>query len=164
MSDARVGAAPPADATSGTSKRSRQRPSFGDTTRAVTNYRCIISSPANSGSTRTRWRRCRAYERVATAAADGGCHPYSAANAVADDGSTATVVGAVLEKHTGGLGILEDIFADQRVSDVFATAPVSDTRLRVRCDGETMRTNPPTPSGANALASTVRRSSGRAFS
>ena len=105
-----------------------------------------------------------AYERVASAAA-GGCHPYDAASEVADDGTTATAVGAVLEKHTDGLGVLEDIFADQRVSDVFATAPVSDTRLRVRCDGETLRTNVRmTPSGANALASTFRQSSGRAFS
>jgi type IV secretory pathway ATPase VirB11/archaellum biosynthesis ATPase len=106
-----------------------------------------------------------AYERVATAAVDGGCHPYDAASEVADDSATATAVGAVLEKHTRGLGVLEDIFADERVSDVFATAPVSDTRLQVRCDGETMRTNVRmTPSGANALASTFRRSSGRAFS
>ncbi|MFB6223218.1 MAG: ATPase, T2SS/T4P/T4SS family [Haloarcula sp.] len=106
-----------------------------------------------------------AYERVANAAVDGCCNPYDAAAEVADDGTTATVVGDVLEKHTSGLGILEDIFADERVSDVFATAPVSDTRLRVRCNGETMRTNiRMTPSGANALASTFRRSSGRAFS
>ncbi|WP_336336943.1 ATPase, T2SS/T4P/T4SS family [Haloarcula brevis] len=106
-----------------------------------------------------------AYERVADAAADGGCRPYDAATEVADNGTTATAVGAVLEKHTDGLGVLEDVFADERVSDVFATAPVSDTRLRVRCAGETMRTNVRlTPSGANALASTFRRSSGRAFS
>jgi type IV secretory pathway ATPase VirB11/archaellum biosynthesis ATPase len=105
-----------------------------------------------------------AYERVATAA-DSGCHPYDAATAVAGDSTTATAVGAVLEKHTGGLGVLEDVFADQRVSDVFATAPVSETRLRVRCDGEAMRTNVRlTPAGANTLASTFRRSSGRAFS
>jgi len=106
-----------------------------------------------------------AYERMANAAVDGGCHPYDAAGEEADDETTATAVGAVLEKHTSGLGILEDIFADERVSDVFATAPVSDTRLRVRCDGETMRTNVRmTPSGAKTLASTFRRSSGRAFS
>jgi type IV secretory pathway ATPase VirB11/archaellum biosynthesis ATPase len=106
-----------------------------------------------------------AYERVASAAVGGGCHPYDAASEVTDDSTTATAIGAVLEKHTRGLGVLEDIFADERVSDVFATAPVSDTRLRVRCDGETMRTNVRmTPSGTNTLASTFRQSSGRAFS
>ncbi|WP_424000030.1 ATPase, T2SS/T4P/T4SS family [Haloarcula salina] len=105
------------------------------------------------------------YERLASAAVDGGCDPYSAAGDEIDDGTTAAAVGSVVEKHTTGLGILDDIFADERVSDVFATAPVSDTELRVRVDGETMRTNVRlTESGASALASTFRRTSGRAFS
>ncbi|NHN61782.1 type II/IV secretion system ATPase subunit [Haloarcula sp. JP-Z28] len=166
ISDARVGAAPPADATLRdqqtlpTEAVVRRYNTGGD---QLSMYH--IEPREQRFDADTMETLVRAYERVATAAADGGCHPYSAANAVADDGSTATVVGAVLEKHTGGLGILEDIFADQRVSDVFATAPVSDTRLRVRCDGETMRTNIRlTSSGANTLASTFRRSSGRAFS
>lgn len=166
ISDARVGAAPPADAalrdqqTLPTEAVVRRYDTGGD---QLPMYH--IEPREQRFDADTMETLVRAYERVATAAADGGCHPYSAANAVADDGSTATAVGAVLEKHTSGLGTLEDLFADQRVSDVFATAPVSDTRLRVRCDGETMRTNIRlTPSGANTLASTFRRSSGRAFS
>ncbi|WP_254273713.1 ATPase, T2SS/T4P/T4SS family [Haloarcula marina] len=88
-----------------------------------------------------------------------------AAAAVTGDGATATEIAEVLRKHTRGLGILDDLFADPRVSDVFATAPVDETHLRVRVGGETMRTNVRlTDDGARALASTFRRTSGRAFS
>lgn len=91
--------------------------------------------------------------------------PEAAAEAVLDDETEVPAVAAVLRKHTRGLGILEDIFADPRVSDVFATAPVGETRLRVRAAGETVRTNVRlTPTGARTLASTFRRTSGRAFS
>jgi len=72
---------------------------------------------------------------------------------------------AVLRKHTRGYGVLEDLFADDRVSDVFATAPVETRALRVRVDGEAMRTNVRlTEDAAAALASRFRRESGRAFS
>ncbi len=48
---------------------------------------------------------------------------------------------------------------------MFATAPVAETRLRVRVDGETYRTNIRlTERGVRTLASTFRRTSGRAFS
>ncbi|MHC3378583.1 ATPase, T2SS/T4P/T4SS family [Haloarcula sp. H-GB5] len=166
ISDARVGAAPPADSalrdqqTLPTEAVVRRYDTHGD---QLPMYH--IEPREQRFDADTMETLVGAYERVATAAVDDGCHPYDAATAVAGDSTTATAVGAVLEKHTGGLGILEDIFADQRVSDVFATAPVSDTRLRVQCDGETMRTNVRlTPAGANTLASTFRRSSGRAFS
>ncbi|MDS0220683.1 Flp pilus assembly complex ATPase component TadA [Haloarcula sp. S1AR25-5A] len=166
ISDARVGVAPPADAvlrdqrTLPTDAIVRRYDTPGD---QLPMYH--IEPYEQRFDAATMETLMRAYERVATAAVDGGCDPYNAAGEVSDDGTTATAVGAVLEKHTGGLGILEDIFADDRVSDVFATAPISDTRLRVRCDGETMRTNVRmTPSGAKTMASTFRRSSGRAFS
>ncbi|MFC7194300.1 ATPase, T2SS/T4P/T4SS family [Halosimplex aquaticum] len=71
----------------------------------------------------------------------------------------------MLRKHARGYGVVSDLFADERVSDVFATAPVAPTPLRVRVDGETMRTNVRlTRDGAEALASRFRRESGRAFS
>ncbi|MBX0286097.1 Flp pilus assembly complex ATPase component TadA [Halomicroarcula sp. F28] len=99
------------------------------------------------------------------AATDEPIAPEAAAERVVDDGGTATRLASVLRKHTEGLGILEDVFADPRVSDVFATAPVAETRLRVRADGETYRTNIRlTERGARTLASTFRRTSGRAFS
>ncbi|WP_276271133.1 ATPase, T2SS/T4P/T4SS family [Haloarcula litorea] len=91
--------------------------------------------------------------------------PEAAAAAATADGEAATAVAAVLRKHTQGLGVVEDLFADPRVSDVFATAPVAATRLRVRADGETLRTNVRlSERGARALASAFRRRSGRAFS
>jgi len=166
ISDARIGTAPPAEA----SLRDQRTLStdavvrrYDTATERLPVYH--IEPREQRFDAATMEKLVTAYERVANAAVDGGYHPYDAANEVADDGTTATAVGAVLEKHTGGLGVLEDIFADERVSDVFATAPVSDTRLHVRCDGERMRTNVRlTPSGASVLASTFRRSSGRAFS
>jgi len=45
------------------------------------------------------------------------------------------------KKHTSDLGVLADLFADGRVSDVFANAPVTETPLTVRVDGELRRTN-----------------------
>lgn len=106
-----------------------------------------------------------AVERLATAATGERTTPEAAAKAAAGPDVRVPSVAAVLRKHTRGLGILEDIFADPRVSDVFATAPVTETRLRVRVDGETLRTNVRlTDAGARGLASTFRRTSGRAFS
>jgi len=91
--------------------------------------------------------------------------PARAVRAAADPGDPVGRLAAVLGKHTRGYGILEDLFADPRVSDVFATAPVDDNPLRVRVDGESLRTNVRfTTAGAAALASGFRGESGRAFS
>lgn len=106
-----------------------------------------------------------AVKRLAATATGERSTPEAAAKAVAGPDIRVPAVAAVLRKHTRGLGILEDIFADPRVADVFATAPVTETRLRVRADGETLRTNVRlTDAGARGLASTFRRTSGRAFS
>jgi len=70
-----------------------------------------------------------------------------------------------LRKHTRGFGVLEDCFADPRVSDVYASAPVADGPLRVTVGDESMRTNVRfTPSGADRLASRLRAECGRPFS
>jgi type IV secretory pathway ATPase VirB11/archaellum biosynthesis ATPase len=72
---------------------------------------------------------------------------------------------AILRKHTRGLGVLADLFADSRVSDVYATGPVPANPLRVTVDGQRHRTNVRlTPKGAAALSSRLRRCSGRSFS
>jgi len=120
-------------------------------------------------------RLAAARERIAEGSIAGGDRaPGRAIRAVANrsgDGGEneseqpAEDLVAVLRKHTRGYGVLEDVFADERVSDVFATAPVATTPLRVRVDGEAMRTNVRlTGEGAAALASRFRRESGRAFS
>lgn len=78
--------------------------------------------------------------------------------------SVETVTG-VLGKHTLGFGLLEDLFADSTVSDVFVTAPAPDNLLRVTADGNSYQTNVRlTASGIAALSSRFRRESGRAFS
>jgi len=91
--------------------------------------------------------------------------PREAVAATAEEGDRIGVIARILEKHTRGYGVLSDFFADPRVSDVFATAPVDGTPLRVVLDGERMRTNVRLfPDGARTLASRLRRESGRAFS
>ncbi|PSQ28465.1 type II secretion protein [Halobacteriales archaeon QS_9_68_17] len=107
-----------------------------------------------------------AYEALATGVVEGGDRaPGRAVRRVADESAPVTTLAAVLRKHARGFGVLEDLFADPRVTDVYATAPVTENALRVAVDGETMRTNVRlTADGAAALASGFRRTSGRAFS
>jgi type IV secretory pathway ATPase VirB11/archaellum biosynthesis ATPase len=115
-----------------------------------------------------------AHERLASGTVEGVANsavesteraPGRAVRAVADEGDPVEKLRRVLRKHTRGFGVVEDLFADPGVSDVFATAPVTDNPLWVRVDGEAMRTNVRlTDAGAAALASRFRRESGRAFS
>jgi type IV secretory pathway ATPase VirB11/archaellum biosynthesis ATPase len=70
-----------------------------------------------------------------------------------------------LRKHTRGFGVLEDLFADPRVSNVYASAPVAEGPVRVTVDGQDARTNVRfTDTGAARLASRLRAESGRPFS
>ncbi|WP_247007785.1 ATPase, T2SS/T4P/T4SS family [Halorientalis litorea] len=107
-----------------------------------------------------------AYDRLASGAVDGGERaPGRAVRRVADGDSDVATLEAILGKHTTGYGVLTDLFADERVSDVFATAPTADNHLRVRYDGDLLTTNVRlTEQGVSALASRFRRESGRAFS
>ncbi|WP_435345408.1 ATPase, T2SS/T4P/T4SS family [Haloarchaeobius sp. HRN-SO-5] len=109
-----------------------------------------------------------AYERLASGGvdgADGGRAPGRAVRDVADEDDPVETLAAVLRKHTRGYGVLTDCFADDAVSDVFASAPVTETPLRVTAGQHTMPTNVRlTTSGAAALASRFRRESGRSFS
>ncbi|RXK48481.1 ATPase, T2SS/T4P/T4SS family [Halorientalis pallida] len=115
-------------------------------------------------------RLVAAYDRLASGAVTGGERaPGRAVRRVVDDESAmdATVrdLERVLEKHTRGHGVVADLFADERVTDVFVTAPAATNRIRVRVDGETLTTNVRlTEGGIEALASRFRRESGRAFS
>jgi len=107
-----------------------------------------------------------AYELLASGAVSGAERaPGRAVRSVAASDDPVEDLAAVLRKHARGYGVVADLFADEHVSDVFASAPVGSTPLRVRVDGETMRTNVRlTRDGAEALASRFRRESGRAFS
>lgn len=91
--------------------------------------------------------------------------PARAVRAVADRDDPVEELSRVLRKHTRGNGVLEDIFADARVSDAFLSAPVAENPLRVVVDGERLDTNVRMPPDTAAtLASRLRRASGRAFS
>lgn len=84
---------------------------------------------------------------------------------VADETVPVETVSAVLAKHTSGVGVFEDLFADPSVTDAFLTAPAGATTVRVTRAGERLSTNVSlTPRDAAAFASRLRRASGRAFS
>ncbi|WP_137288055.1 type II/IV secretion system ATPase subunit [Natronorubrum halophilum] len=104
------------------------------------------------------------YEAIAEGVVEGDRAPSRAIEYVTGEPANPLLT-RVLSKHTSGYGILEDLFADPRVTDVYVTSPVSRNPVRVVVDGESMTTNVHlTPDGARALASRVRRTSGRAFS
>ena len=91
--------------------------------------------------------------------------PGRAVRAVAEHGDPVPTLGDVLRRHTHGSGILEHVFADDRVSDATLSAPVTENPLRVVVDGKRYRTNVRLPpEGAATLASRLRRTSGRGFS
>lgn len=108
----------------------------------------------------------RAYELLATGAVSGGDRaPGRAVRRVATESDPIDLLTSALEKHTHGFGVFADFFADPEVSDVFATAPVSRNSLRVSVGDERLRTNVRlTDTGAETLASRLRRASGNAFS
>ncbi|WP_226012409.1 ATPase, T2SS/T4P/T4SS family [Halomicrobium salinisoli] len=106
-----------------------------------------------------------ARERLAAGAESGTGAARRAVRAVAGEDEPVDRLGSVLEKHAADYGVLVDLFADERVSDVFATAPVAETPLRVRVDGDLATTNVRVSErGTDALASQLRLESGRAFS
>jgi type IV secretory pathway ATPase VirB11/archaellum biosynthesis ATPase len=103
---------------------------------------------------------------LATGGVDGGRRaPGRAVRRVAGDDDPVERLSTLLETHTLGHGVLDDLFADPRVTDVFVTGPVSENPVRVVVDGERLATNVRvSPDGVAALASRFRRASGRAFS
>jgi len=100
------------------------------------------------------------------AAAPGGDRAAGrAVRNVAEPGDPVETLTDVLRRHTRGLGVLSDVFADPAVSDAYATAPVDERPLRLEHRGETVRSNVHlTKKSTAALASRFRRESGRAFS
>ncbi len=167
LTRSRVAARPPSDA----SLDSRRDLPTGATARVYErdgrDLRTYFLEPVESTLDRDATRTlARAHERLATGGVVGGDRaPGRAVRQVASKGAPVERLSAVLRKHTRGLGVLTDLFADERVSDVYATAPVAENPLRIVVDGETMRSNVRlTEQGATTLASRFRRESGRAFS
>jgi len=114
-----------------------------------------------------------AYDRLADGHITGGDRAAGrAVRAVIEEGVIETDddlpverMAAVLHKHTRGHGLLTDLFADPEVSDVFVTAPATETSVSVRIGDRRLPTNVRlTEHGVDALASRYRRESGRGFS
>jgi type IV secretory pathway ATPase VirB11/archaellum biosynthesis ATPase len=122
----------------------------------------VLAAGEVSGGDRAPGRAVRAVPTRKTRGATDTTDEYDDHDAL---GVSPARITAVLRRHTRGLGVLEPLFADPRVSDVYATAPVTEGTLRVVVDDEPMATNVGlTQSGAESLASRFRRTSGRAFS
>ena len=96
--------------------------------------------------------------------------PDRAARHVAADAVTAeplpiAALGASLRRHTRGAGVLDELFADERVTDAFVSAPATERPVRVVVEGETMTTNVRlAPADVDALTSRIRAASGKGFS
>jgi type IV secretory pathway ATPase VirB11/archaellum biosynthesis ATPase len=166
VSDARFRLVPPADA------RLLERRTL-DTNAVVRIFRTHEDGPPTYHLTPAacrldpddRARLAAAHDLLARGAVDGSRRVHDAVTRVAEDGDPIERLRALLCKHTADLGVLVDCFADPAVSDVFATAPIAETPLRVRVDGRLAHTNVRlTRRGARALASRLRLESGRAFS
>jgi len=72
---------------------------------------------------------------------------------------------AALRRHARGMGVLDELFADDRVTDAFLSAPATEGAVRAVVDDETMTTNVRlSHDDLDAVASRVRAASGRAFS
>jgi type IV secretory pathway ATPase VirB11/archaellum biosynthesis ATPase len=126
-----------------------------------------VLEPLEHGLERAETRTlARAHERLAAGDVSGGERaPDRAVRAVAYGDCPTERLSRVLEKHTRGYGLLADLFADGRVSDVFVTAPAATNPVRVRIEDRTVPTNVRlTGGGVEALASRFRAESGRAFS
>lgn len=90
---------------------------------------------------------------------------HRAVAGVAEADQPLDALGRVLAKHSRGYGVLDDLFADPRVGEVYVNAPADETLIHVRVDGQTMQTNVRlTERGARVVASRIRMESGRAFS
>ncbi|ALG81491.1 ATPase, T2SS/T4P/T4SS family [Halanaeroarchaeum sulfurireducens] len=90
---------------------------------------------------------------------------HDAVATVATPDQPLTALGRVLAKHSRGYGVLDDLFADQRIDEVYVNAPADETSLSVRLEGRTMQTNVRlTDPGAKLVASRIRMESGLAFS
>jgi type IV secretory pathway ATPase VirB11/archaellum biosynthesis ATPase len=106
-----------------------------------------------------------AYEALVSTAPDSPTDHRTAVKQVADAGAPVDRIARVLRKHTAGYGVLEDLFADPQLSEVFVNAPAADNPLFVRVDGAEYPTNVTLGRrGAERLAAGLRTESGRAFS
>jgi type IV secretory pathway ATPase VirB11/archaellum biosynthesis ATPase len=71
----------------------------------------------------------------------------------------------IFARYSAGFGILEDLFLDRRIQDIYVNAPVSTNPIHLVLDGEEYTSNIYlSERDSDALASRFRTFSGRAFS
>lgn len=106
-----------------------------------------------------------ARSRLVSTAVESPTGHREAVATVAGPSTPVDTVTRVLRKHTAGYGVLEDLFSDPHLSEVFVNAPAATNPLTVRIDGEAFRTNVMLGSrGTERLAAALRTETGRAFS
>ncbi|AFK18428.1 type II secretion protein [Haloferax mediterranei ATCC 33500] len=109
-----------------------------------------------------------AHDALARGSVDAGSGvraPGRAVRLVADAEAPVETLTTILAKHTQGHGVLDDLFSDPAVSDVYVSTPADENPIRVVVDGTSMPTNVRlAPGGAESLASRLRRVSGASFS
>ncbi len=109
-----------------------------------------------------------AYKWLATATPETTEHdPLTALQAVLDEEPAVPFrqLYRVLTRYTTGYGVIEALFSDEAVSDIYISAPAAENPIEVRRDGKQLQTNAVlSEAGAAALASRVRRETGRSFS
>jgi len=116
-----------------------------------TAYRLLADGTVGSGE--------RAPARAVRLAAE------RAAEATEADALPVERMGAALRRHTRGSGVLDELFADPRVTDASLPSPATGEPLRVVADGEAMTTNVRLSArDVAALAARLRAESGRSFS
>ncbi|WP_396610435.1 ATPase, T2SS/T4P/T4SS family [Haloferax sp. S1W] len=122
-----------------------------------------LASSLDSASARTL---ADAHEALAQGRVEAGERaPGRAVRLVADADDPVDVLTSILAKHTHGHGVLDDLFSDPAVSDVYVSTPADENPIRVVADGVSMPTNVRlAPRGAESLASRLRRVSGASFS
>jgi type IV secretory pathway ATPase VirB11/archaellum biosynthesis ATPase len=106
-----------------------------------------------------------AHDALISTAPDSPTDHREAVAQVAEGSTPVDRLAQVLWKHTAGYGVLEDLFADPRLSEVFVNAPAAENPIFVRVDGTEYPTNVTLGRrGTERLAAGLRTESGRAFS
>ncbi len=104
-------------------------------------------------------------DRAASAAVR---HVVSADATAVDDGGadlSLELLASVLDRHTRGFGVLDEVFADPRVTDASLSAPACEGAVRVVVDDEQLTTNVRlSAADVAALTARLRARSGRPLS
>ena len=126
--------------------------------------RLHLTPASTTLGTETRRTLAAARERLATGTAADRSPDRAVATAVravATETTPTERLTTLLRRHTTGLGLLADLLAVPGASDLWLTAPVADTPVRVGIDGRSAETNVRlSGDDTRTLASRVRAAGG----